>query len=306
MNRSPDVVWDLIDGLSVPAEVGTPKAVARWIWTWWLCRPVFTSRQMTAARADAEAQPDDSTPVASLLDRGVITPAQVTTFADALERAVADELSSKGYSTLNLAPLPLQRIVSQVLHDDAQVRMTLDGLVMWVFASGRVKVRSSLSDGWDRTVWPEHLAALDRRWRAAANRAAAWTAAFHGARDGQEWEWKGTHYLLALTLYVLSHQDDLLPERVSPDRAVEMLTDDALERIGRPLLTRLGHPLSRSFDDPPSMAWSWLTRTWPEPEGEENAMRWGWLSRRPETLQVDTPAWIVCAAWAVAAARQAT
>ena len=255
---------------------------------------------------EAEALPDDPTPVASLLDRGVISPAQVTTFADVLERSVAAELSGGGYSMLGLAPLPLQRIVRQVLRDDVQVRMTLGSLVMCVFASGRVKVRPLPSAGWDRTLWPERLAALDRRWRAAADRAAAWTTAVLGARDGQEWERRGTRYLLALTLYVLSHQDDLPPEQVSPDRAVELLASDALERIGRPLLTRLGHPLTRSFDDPPSIAWSWLTRTWPELEGDETVFRWSQMSRRPETPEVDTPAWIVCAAWAVAAARQAT
>ncbi|HEX6686617.1 MAG TPA: hypothetical protein VF062_27845 [Candidatus Limnocylindrales bacterium] len=41
----------------------------------------------------------------------MITSTHVAAFADALEQSVADELSGRGYSTLCLGPLPLQRIV---------------------------------------------------------------------------------------------------------------------------------------------------------------------------------------------------
>lgn len=176
---------------------------------------------------------------------------------------------------------------------------------MWVYASGRVQLRAGGPPGPVRTLWPEHLAALDLRWHAAADRAAVWTDASLGMEHGQEWEWTGTWYLVALALYVLSHRDGLPPDRVPPARAADLLADDGLEHIGRPLLTELGHPLTRSFDDPPSAAWRWLTRTWPEIEEPSPANRWSMLSRRPDTPDTDTPAWRVCMDWAVAAARQA-
>jgi len=114
----------------------------------------------------------------------------------------------------------------------------------------------------------------------------------------------GTPYLVALALYVLSHRDGLPPDQVPPARVADLLADDGLAHMGR-LLTGLGHPLTRSFDDPPSAAWHWLTRTWPEIEEPSPAYRWSMLSRRPDTPDTDTPPWTVCAPWAITAAHRA-